>query len=610
MNATEGEATAGWFETPAGTLFGWFHPAAAKTPRDCAILLCDPFGSDRMNLHLSYRALAIELAAAGFPTLRFDYPGTCDSSGDPGQLARVENWQAAIHHAADWLRTAAGVSELGLFGALLGGTLAMTVAAKRPDVTGLALWGPLPSGRHFLREVRAFAAMTATNPNGRRPSTWNDNDQEAIGFLVPAQMAATLKDLALPDFSGAALRAAAVFRRNQTFPVEPVVRALASGRAPVMVQERAEVDLAELVAERALPPAQLLREMVKWWDGTYPPSISSHPRQAASLPLQPRVDLRQADGRCVSEQALYFGEDGGLFGIVSWDAQAVHPPDVGIVLVNGGSNHRVGINRNYTDWARRWARRGFTVLRMDIRGLGDSPPRHPEELGVLYREETRQDVLAALDGLARTHGVQRFVCMGLCAGGYQSFHAALLDPRIAGVVMLNPLRFRPVAANEAPQADFQYAPVSHYARAWRSPARWRRLLRGEVNVLGIMGSIAHRVTRTAVSRLRAPFDTTPRGTTWLAQQMLALTERECFVDIVFNSNDPVWERAEEELAVDRTRLEATGRFTVTKIDDTDHIFSPLWSQEYLTQVLDGVVDRWLGPPAVSHAAPHRTAETR
>ena len=88
------------------------------------------------------------------------------------------------------------------------------------------------------------------------------------------------------------------------------------------------------------------------------------------------------------------------------------PAPTGVILVNGGNNHRAGINRNYTQWARAWAGEGVSVLRLDIRGLGDSPPARARDLNVLYRAETAGDVIAAMDWLERHRGIRRFVLAG------------------------------------------------------------------------------------------------------------------------------------------------------------------------------------------------------
>src|SRR5476651_2484753 len=59
--------------------FGWLHIPPARLNSDTTVLVCPPLGCEALRSHRSLRALADDLATAGYPTLRFDYPGTGDS---------------------------------------------------------------------------------------------------------------------------------------------------------------------------------------------------------------------------------------------------------------------------------------------------------------------------------------------------------------------------------------------------------------------------------------------------------------------------------------------------------------------------------------------------
>src|SRR5437660_497456 len=56
-------------------LFGHYNPGSFKPGvggvRPLGIVMCAPFGSEMMCTHRSYRHLAAQLSAAGFPVLRF-----------------------------------------------------------------------------------------------------------------------------------------------------------------------------------------------------------------------------------------------------------------------------------------------------------------------------------------------------------------------------------------------------------------------------------------------------------------------------------------------------------------------------------------------------------
>jgi pimeloyl-ACP methyl ester carboxylesterase len=291
-------------------------------------------------------------------------------------------------------------------------------------------------------------------------------------------------------------------------------------------------------------------------------------------PTEQSIELDGPAGR-IREHVQYFGGDSGLFGIVTEPASApARTKQPAVILVNGGNNHRPGINRNYTEWARRWASRGFRVLRMDIRGLGDSPCLDPIDHNVLYRAETRTDLLEAVDCVTGL-GSETAIVMGLCAGGYQSLQAALIEPRISGLVMLNPLRFHDEAF------------VNRMKRLMRDPYKLRRLF--DVPLRHLPGTLRAEASAIAsILRRRVPGT---RVMTPVARSMLKLTRRGTDVMIVFSEADRMLPIFEDYLGEQRKDLDETGLLRTPLLEGADHIFSPLWSQEYVTGVLDKYLER-------------------
>src|SRR5271154_6978 len=118
--------------------FGWLHLAPHGPAASVAVLLCPGLTTDGVTGHRSLRLLGDALAADGYPTLRFDYPGTGDScdfcAADPWTT-----WQQSIQIAADWLRQHSGAQRIVLCGLRFGAMLAASVAEVRNDVAGLIL---------------------------------------------------------------------------------------------------------------------------------------------------------------------------------------------------------------------------------------------------------------------------------------------------------------------------------------------------------------------------------------------------------------------------------------------------------------------------------------
>jgi uncharacterized protein len=135
-----------------------------------------------------------------------------------------------------------------------------------------------------------------------------------------------------------------------------------------------------------------------------------------------------------SEKAVLFNcGDEELCGIVH--APRVVGVDVGVLLVVGGPQYRVGSHRQFVMLARFLADAGIAVLRFDYRGMGDSQGT-PTDF-----ESIHEDIAAAADILfdACPH-LRRMVLWGLCdAATANAFYGARSnDERLVGQVALNP----------------------------------------------------------------------------------------------------------------------------------------------------------------------------
>jgi exosortase A-associated hydrolase 1 len=145
--------------------------------------------------------------------------------------------------------------------------------------------------------------------------------------------------------------------------------------------------------------------------------------------------------------------------------------DTGVVLIVGGPQYRVGSHRQFVQLARALARKHIACLRFDYRGMGDSE-------GVKRSFETAEDdIRAACDAFVAETGVSKLVLWGLCDAASAAMMYAPSDPRVAGMVLLNPwLRS---------EAAMGKAMVQHYyLRRIFSRSFWRKVLTGQVRVGG------------------------------------------------------------------------------------------------------------------------------
>lgn len=105
----------------------------------------------------------------------------------------------------------------------------------------------------------------------------------------------------------------------------------------------------------------------------------------------------------------------------------------GVVIVVGGPQYRVGSHRQFVVTARRLASAGVPVLRFDARGMGDSEGTFPTF------EALNPDIRAAVDALVRhVPSISGAVLLGLCDAASAILMYAASDPRIRGLILMNP----------------------------------------------------------------------------------------------------------------------------------------------------------------------------
>lgn len=156
---------------------------------------------------------------------------------------------------------------------------------------------------------------------------------------------------------------------------------------------------------------------------------------------------------------------------------AVHHPTrvecqgVGVLVIVGGPQYRVGSHRQFVLMARELAARGYPVMRFDYRGMGDSEG----EYGGFERVDA--DLRAAVDGfLAADPTIDRVVLWGLCDGASAAAMYCDSDPRVVGVVLVN-------AWARTTQGRARTEVREYYGRRLVDPAFWKSVLSGRVNVV-------------------------------------------------------------------------------------------------------------------------------
>jgi len=134
----------------------------------------------------------------------------------------------------------------------------------------------------------------------------------------------------------------------------------------------------------------------------------------------------------MKEHAVTFGRNDDIVGVLTSPDAARKAPHV--LILNAGFVHHVGPARLTVEVARHLASAGFSTLRFDLSGIGDSAERIPR-LDVIGCGIA--DVRDAMDHLCAVHGAREFVLFGLCSGARHAHHVAMADARVVAAILLD-----------------------------------------------------------------------------------------------------------------------------------------------------------------------------
>ncbi|WP_406856371.1 alpha/beta fold hydrolase [Alsobacter sp. KACC 23698] len=469
-----------------GPCAGWLHPACGTR----GVVLCAAHGFEEFGARRGWRMLADRLAAAGLPTLRFDYPGAADSLGGEQDPERLAAWRASIEGAIQALRDRTGVREVYLVGLRLGALLAADVAARSGGVSGIALLAPPLSGRAYGRELAALSALMA--PPGTSAAVPDEplDGIETAGFVLARTTLEELKGLDWRKLPAAPAPRVAVMTDDQPAAFATALRSL--GVEPDLLPFPGRADLVRDPTTSVVPEAAW-DALAAWLAKGAAPAVEG----AAVAPLAPPALLA---GPGWTEELATFGPSSGLVGVLNHPAGAPAGGPVLLVLNAGGNSH-VGWARQTVDLCRRLAARGAASLRMDMLGFGDAAEPSDDRPRRVYADQSHADVAAAIDWL-KARGYGSVTVAGQCSAAYRAFHSAMADPRIDAVVMLNNQIFawRDGMSLDAAMRD-SFRATSFYLSRAGDGATWRRLFGGDIKAAGIAAELARRGVRSLANRM-------------------------------------------------------------------------------------------------------------
>lgn len=172
---------------------------------------------------------------------------------------------------------------------------------------------------------------------------------------------------------------------------------------------------------------------------------------------------------------------------------AAHPnstADIGVLIVVGGPQYRIGSHRQFVLLARDIAAAGLPSMRFDFRGAGDATG------GQCTYEDIGPDIGAAVAAFfAHSPQLKRVVLWGLCGAASAVLFYAYRDPRVAGLVLVNPW----VRTEEGMARTYLR---HYYFRRLFDRRFWRKVLRGDFDAAASGKSLATMIKDAARGWLR------------------------------------------------------------------------------------------------------------
>jgi alpha-beta hydrolase superfamily lysophospholipase len=582
-----------YFPAPDQRLFGWLHLPAGGHSSNIGLVVCKPFGYEALCAHRTIRVFAEMAAAEGIPALRFDYAGTGDSADIDPTESQVQAWTGDIIAAAAELRRLTGVQHVCVLGFRLGAMLATLAALKSNTIDELILVAPVVAGRRYfseLRITRLAGALGAANESAAAGSPGGASAEvgsmEVSGHELGAATLAELKRVDLAAGGAPPVTRMLVIDRPDLPTARKWTESLVSrGLAVEYRSLPGFIEMMTLAPHFARTPPEMLDTARQWlrqspWFPSAQGGCARLAAQELSLPgAGPGLDAM------VKERPVFFGAEADLFGIVT-EPRRGEIRRRGVILVNAAADNHIGAARMYVALARRWAQRGYVVLRMDFAGIGDSATRPGQPDDEVFPPTALDDIRSAIDLMRNRYGVGEMTLAGLCSGGYHALRAAVAALPVNRILLVNPQNFFWRQGDSL--EDLQLYEVVHnpglYKERAFSLAAWRRLFSGQVNLWRIVKIYSQRPLLALESslrdvarrlRIRLPND--------LGRELEEVAARGIQTTMVFARGEPGLEllRIQGGAAVQRLG----DKCRVHILDSGDHTFSHRGPRALLEDVL-------------------------
>jgi pimeloyl-ACP methyl ester carboxylesterase len=607
-----------WFRSGIYSLLTHLDLPEKQSARS-GVVIVPPFGWEDICSYRPLRSLARGLASQGIPALRFDLPGTGDSSGSALDPELFSAWIRSVQGAVAELQAVSGVQSVSLLGIRLGAMLALAAASPGTAVKNLILWGASATGHSLLRELRAFRNLeVAEYAEGEAPPPQPVAGLEVAGFLLNRGTESSLDSFSALDFAPSPDQRILLLSRDNFPHDNKLVQFLQQAGCPVTL--KAGMGFQKMMAQphEPLPFSPETEKIIVDFLQTEMES-----KQTISLPTLEKVRqtgsdrleeetgsrrLEEGNGSCRLDEDIreticshpYRGRS--LFSILATPAAGAPSSEWGLLFLNAGGVRHIGPNRMWVEASRRWAASGIPSIRLDFFRVGESDGDQLANIANLHDDDLVEQISIVMKEMQLQLNCRQFIAVGLCSGAYAAFQVLIRDPAIRGAVLLNPRLFFWDPSVEARRL------AKRVGTGLSDVSDWRRLARGEIK--------PERVKQAARVALKRFFRTGSAigGARQIPAEALAQAWRQVKrfrtqVTLVFAEGEPLFEEMEDEKQLPPLTDPLIRCIGVGKVG---HTFRALWAQQMLHDLIDREINLMMGEKGIldiSQRLPERLSLT-
>lgn len=274
-----------------------------------------------------------------------------------------------------------------------------------------------------------------------------------------------------------------------------------------------------------------------------------------------------------------------LFGIIHQpeNIAEIDQTKTGVVFVVGGPQYRIGSHRQFIKLSRFLADKGFSSIRFDCAGMGDSSGEFKSFLHI------SNDIRCAADALIHNSPhIDKIILWGLCDAATAATQYSNSDERVKGLFLLNPWVKDEQLAAEA-------LVKNHYKKQILSLDFWKRVLTGKVKLFAAVTSFLQNLIamkqsskqpQDPGSQSNKPQNSEPKSLQGIMHK--GLTEFNGATSIILSEKDlTAQEFTTATNSKDWQKLIADKHIPITTIKDANHTFA---AEKWRSQVQQLTLD--------------------